>query len=440
MIILRNIIYILFDFLFVYAVHIFMTSFFANKISPLKTIAAYICYITADCLIYFYISNSFIFMTSGLLFYFLLSLVYARFSKKNIISAVFILLFSICSELLAAGIVSVIGLLGVSVSTNMSIIATITISRLSFFLIILIAMRFIKYQKNGTNIKHYGIQIYITPVFSLWLVYYIFSLLDFNQFSLISRENILLITSMIMIITINVLSFYMFDRQYRLFSLENSNAVLKNTIDMQLHQFAVESDIRNSFHQERHNLKNYIIGIASDIRAGNDELAMTKLDEYAGSLGFSSYCKTGCLPIDSVINVKYESALAKDIKIVCDTKFKYIPVVNSEDICILIGNALDNAIEYLSNHRELPQEIDVIITCLSKVLCIDISNHIAAPVQIIDECKINSTKTEDGHGYGLSSARYITEKYDGHMILRCENDIFHFGAYLNVNAATNCQN
>ena len=103
--------------------------------------------------------------------------------------------------------------------------------------------------------------------------------------------------------------------------------------------------------------------------------------------------------------------------------------ISADDLCILIGVALDNAIEYLSAHRKVAQSINIIANYTKNLLTLDISNHVADNICITDN-SIPSTKGSSEHGYGLESAKLILKKYNGCLHLVCKNRLFHFGVSL----------
>ena len=95
-----------------------------------------------------------------------------------------------------------------------------------------------------------------------------------------------------------------------------------------------------------------------------------------------------------------------------------------------IGNALDNAIDYLKDHTECTKRIDVDIAYPKGVFHMKTRNHVTGNIDIKDEQDIKTTKKEDGHGYGLKSISHIAQKYGGKMILTCKDELFECGGIL----------
>ena len=101
------------------------------------------------------------------------------------------------------------------------------------------------------------------------------------------------------------------------------------------------------------------------------------------------------------------------------------------DLCAILGNLLDNAIEAA---RQVPdpsgRTVALTIRRIHQMLVIKVENSFAAaPVQEGGELK--TTKTEGGlHGWGLKSAQTAAEKYDGMVRAGVSGEVFRAVATL----------
>lgn len=245
--------------------------------------------------------------------------------------------------------------------------------------------------------------IYIIPIFSMWYVAYIYIQAPLEKNASNLSYIICLFITLFFIIIMNILSFAAFDHQAKHYNIEQENATLKNIL-IPLLSYAEQNDTDK---------------IISSI---------TKQLSILDDADIVSH--SGCLLIDSIINFKASVAREHNIRIIPDIHIEAPLKIDDNDVCVLIGNALDNAIEYLTAYPTLDREISTFIHCNQTALTITIKNHVAQPIPISDNTYIASTKTETGHGYGLVSTAKITEKYNGQLILTCENNIFTFGAVL----------
>ena len=125
--------------------------------------------------------------------------------------------------------------------------------------------------------------------------------------------------------------------------------------------------------------------------------------------------------LDAILNVKQAAAFHAGIAfspVITET----LRFMAAEDICILFGNLLDNAIEAAS--RAPVKEITLTIGKSDEYAMITLRNSIARSV-LGDNPTLDTTKTiKEGHGYGVKNINKIVQKYGGHLRYYEENDRF----------------
>ena len=133
--------------------------------------------------------------------------------------------------------------------------------------------------------------------------------------------------------------------------------------------------------------------------------------------------KTGNPMTDAILNSKISLAKSKDIQVVADA---HIPVkLNSSeiDLCCIIGNLFDNAIEA---SLKLPKEqrlIRVYMDMKNTQLYISFTNFTADKKMKKDGNLFRSTKGE-GHGFGLVRIDTIIERLEGYISRNSEDGAF----------------
>ena len=146
---------------------------------------------------------------------------------------------------------------------------------------------------------------------------------------------------------------------------------------------------------------------------------------------------TGDETADYLINSKAAAAEADGIRFEVQVEFPRRTNIRSVDLCAILGNLLDNAIE-AARQVENPERRTVALTIrrIHQMLVIKVENSFAAaPVQENGELK--TTKTEGGlHGWGLKSAQTAAEKYDGMVQAGISGEIFRAVATLSYNQTT----
>lgn len=140
---------------------------------------------------------------------------------------------------------------------------------------------------------------------------------------------------------------------------------------------------------------------------------------------------TGDETADYLINSKAAAAAAAGIQMQVQVEFPHGSGIRSVDLCAILGNLLDNALEAAGRVR-LPKQrfIRLTIRRINQMLVIRVENSFsAAPMQ--EEGQLKTTKTEGGlHGWGLKSARATAEKYDGILQTAYTDDTFRAVATL----------
>lgn len=424
--------YAISEFLYVYSIAIFLSSYLGKSRLGKASAIFYGLFYIVDCLIYFTCDKPIVFSISSTIMFFLLSLLYSGPKLKNIGITFIITICIACSECLISGITSVLNQFMDDLNYTYVIVAALFSSRLMFFILAVIFNR--KYQK-----KYYikqpvpNMGIYITPILSILLLHMMVLISNTYSRPLTTTGNILLIAPATLLISVNILVFYLADRQHNILQLQGHNDILKNAITIQQQQYKSEVQLRTRFHKEKHDYKNFLIGIKSELENGNTANALNKINEHIGILSDSPVSNSGCYALDSIVNYKSELASSFGIKIKTAYRIENELNMSADDLCILFGIALDNAIEYLAEHKDVPQIINVVVNYSRNILIVDISNHVCNDIKITDN-SIASTKSSQEHGFGLESARFIIKKYNGNLHLNCRDKIFHFGVSICIEA------
>ena len=124
------------------------------------------------------------------------------------------------------------------------------------------------------------------------------------------------------------------------------------------------------------------------------------------------------------MNQKKMEAEQKDISVeIVSEKGIQVPIPRNE-ICVVLGNLLDNAIEAASKVEEGLKWIKILIGKQNQMTFIKIeNNYLYDPV--IKNREFQTTKqNKNAHGYGIRSVRRIIKKYDGTINLEAEAHVF----------------
>lgn len=134
---------------------------------------------------------------------------------------------------------------------------------------------------------------------------------------------------------------------------------------------------------------------------------------------------TGDETADYLINSKAAAAADQGISFQAQVEFPRHTNIRSADLCAILGNLLDNALEAAKQVPEHGQRlIRLTIRRINQMLVIKVENSFFVP-PVAENGSLVTTKKERGlHGWGLKSAQAAAEKYDGMVQTSHEDRIF----------------
>ena len=159
----------------------------------------------------------------------------------------------------------------------------------------------------------------------------------------------------------------------------------------------------------RHDLRNHLTVIRGLLEQGDEEGAIGYLDQIAGSpalRGTMRICEneTANVVLTAKAEVMEREEITADLAVSLP---RDLPVADA-DLCALLGNALDNAIE---GTRGGPRR-QVTIRCRADkgLLMLRVTNSMGNPVKP----DLSTTKADrEAHGFGIPGMREIAERYGG---------------------------
>lgn len=159
-----------------------------------------------------------------------------------------------------------------------------------------------------------------------------------------------------------------------------------------------------------------------------------KKDLYQLATEYESFIATGNEVLDVVLTEKSLQCHLKNILFTCVANGKLLSFMSDDDICVLFGNALDNAIEYEEKVEEGKGFIDVKIVKNNGFICVHIENYCHEQPEIINGLPKTSKEDKLFHGFGMKSIKMIVEKYGGEFSYKYEDDMFQLNLIFIENA------
>ena len=133
--------------------------------------------------------------------------------------------------------------------------------------------------------------------------------------------------------------------------------------------------------------------------------------------------KTGNPMTDAILNSKISLAKSKNIQVIADANIPLKLKSSEIDLCCIIGNLFDNAIEASVKLPEDQRVIRVYMDIKNTQLYISFTNFTAGK-KLKKEGKLFRSTKGEGHGFGLVRIDAIVERLDGYISRNSEDGAF----------------
>ena len=132
--------------------------------------------------------------------------------------------------------------------------------------------------------------------------------------------------------------------------------------------------------------------------------------------------RTGNVSADAIVSSKVSIARKNDITVDCKAQVPKTLSVSDVDLCAILGNLLDNAIESCARVEPERRFLRIYIGIYRKQLYISVSNATRERKRKKQSELITGKNGE--HGFGLQRIDRIAQKYDGYVNRKNEPGVF----------------
>ena len=220
------------------------------------------------------------------------------------------------------------------------------------------------------------------------------------------EQSIYLLISEICLIMINFVCFYM------TYSLCKSN-YKTDELRIKQQRYDISIQYAESVKNQYNDMKQEYIVISGLLEAGKAESAVDYIRSRMDFLSKAEiYIDVDNDRINSILNSKLSYAKSSGIEVICSSSGD-INGIDDADLCILLGNLMDNAIEGSLASNVDAQFIEAKL----------IGDDIKIRIQITNSASAESGKNilngetsktdKSAHGFGIKSIQYIVHKYKG---------------------------
>lgn len=251
------------------------------------------------------------------------------------------------------------------------------------------------------------ISVFLISIFSFAMIH-----IALNETALSDTTSMMLLFSEIGLFALNIICLYI------TISLNKSNRAaeeLKLKEQQLRHDIQYAETVRNQYQeirQIRHDIKQHLDAISGLQLEGKIDAAQKYISDISSGLErIEMFMDVGNDFVNAILNSKLSIAKSKGIEVLCNSSSE-VEGINEYDLCNLIGNMLDNAIEAAEKAGD-NAVVEVSIHSDRYKLMITVANSILQSV-LNGNSKLKTTKSKtELHGFGVKSIKTIAEKYSG---------------------------
>ena len=198
---------------------------------------------------------------------------------------------------------------------------------------------------------------------------------------------------------------------------------INNMWKQQKRQYEVTEEMIDNINRKCHDLKHQIRALR---QMTDEEQKQEYFNEIENDIMlYDTALRTGNKALDVVLMDKGLFCKNHDIQWTCMADGEKLDFMKLEDIYAIFGNALDNAIAAVGKLQD--REKRVISTKMitqNNIMVIQVRNYYNAELDFEGGLPLTTQNESQGHGFGMKSIRYTSEKYNGTISVRAEDDIF----------------
>ncbi len=264
-----------------------------------------------------------------------------------------------------------------------------------------------------------------------WIIPIIFSIVSLayceNNFEITYmrfNQVIARFTLSIGVVIVSVMQFSNMNTEEKFVRAEEKAKRSKMLIDMKSEQYNMITEKIEKTRKSRHDIHHHINVVYQLAKENKIERLIEYLEEYNKIYSTKEpmvYCNNST--VDAILN--HYILLAKDngIEVQLNVALPEELKIRDTDLCIVIGNLLENAIE--ASEKEENKRIKLRINRSNEYICMLVSNLYNGEIKKGHSGYYSRKREFKDTGIGLSSVSAVVEKYDGRMEVDHTNGEFN---------------
>lgn len=285
--------------------------------------------------------------------------------------------------------------------------STRIISVLATKVILLITTRLMLRYKYTSSIDNHSLVVLIlVPLLSV---------MSITQLMVPAFENpeirVYLLLGMASIVMANIFAYCFFVKTNRHYERSLKLEIQKQQYEQQITSQSKHIDeilvMQKQIKKFRHDSSHHFTALKGFFLNNQNQDGLSYIEKINNDLEQTELVDTGNTAFDAIISTKKALAESKNIKFNLQIQIPEKLQVDAVDLCVIFGNALDNAIEAcekLKNHRMINVSA-IYDDC--QLIC-KISNSVSSTISDLQTTK----EDRENHGFGLDNIKQALSKYN----------------------------
>ena len=227
-------------------------------------------------------------------------------------------------------------------------------------------------------------------------------------------------------IALNVIVIWLFDRMAK----QSAEAARLRTeaylANIQMRYQKDMDDIYQQMRMWRHDSHNHVQTMLALLEMNKIEELAAYMQEYAtNSSSIEQFISSGNATLDALLSAKKAITVQKGINFEVQLRLPANLPLSDTDMCILLGNLLDNAIEACERMNEVEERyIYLLLETEDMHLRISLENSTNGHVRQIGSVFHTTKEDWQSHGFGLYTVNRIVEGHNGYCEYTHSNNVF----------------
>ena len=285
----------------------------------------------------------------------------------------------------------------------------------------------IKRRKNDQeevvlDLKHYII-LYLVTISSLILVGSIQIFSELEEYEDLQIYGVFAVMACCTLVVVTLMQIVVLSQNAY---IKKSNDMYKEHMALQKQHYEHMLLQYEELRKFRHDVKNHMLALNSMCTSEDNSQIKKYLSQLTNEVSSKKPVEyTGNRELDAVIAPFVLEAESKNIKVQFKGRVSDNVAIDMFDMCTIISNLLNNAIEACEKIQEDKRIIEFEIAGYNSQIFISVSNSYDMESIINQKQKFITTKEDKlNHGIGLENVSRTVKKYDGDMRISQENERF----------------